>query len=224
MIKWISLVASWLFRIYIETICFRMRALGPNVDPRRKDLKQRFIYAFFHENALLPCFQFASPNIHVLISQHADGEMVAGVCRHLGVPTIRGSSTRGGVEATRKMVRAGRHCHIVVIPDGPRGPRRHVEPGLIFLASRTQLPIVVAGIGYRNPWRLPTWDRFAIPRPFSEALILTADPIVIPADLDKAQLEPHRAAVEAALVQLTERAERVVNRGRTPFDHISPSR
>ncbi|MBI3408387.1 MAG: lysophospholipid acyltransferase family protein [Planctomycetes bacterium] len=211
-IKWISLLGAWLIKVYMGTICVRVRSLVGEFDPRHKNLEGRFIYAFFHEGILLPCSLFARRNIHVLISQHADGELIARVCGHLGFSTIRGSTTRGGARALRQMIDVGRTGHIAVIPDGPRGPRRHVEQGLIYLAARTGMAIVPVGIGYRKPWRLPTWDKFAIPRPFSESWALAAEPIAIPTDLEKKQLEAFRLSVEAALNRINEIAERVANR------------
>src|SRR5262249_27404667 len=106
----------------------------------------------------------------------------------------------------------GSRAHLAVIPDGPRGPRRHVEQGLIYLAARTGMPIIPVGIGYRKPWRLPTWDKFAIPRPFTECRALAAPPRIIPTDLEKKHLESFRVSVEAALNRINEVAERTANR------------
>ena len=59
--------------------------------------------------------------------------------------------------------------HLTITPDGPRGPRRHMAPGPIYLASKLGLPLVLMGYAYDRPWRLHSWDRFAIPRPGSRA-------------------------------------------------------
>jgi lysophospholipid acyltransferase (LPLAT)-like uncharacterized protein len=160
----------------------------------------------------VPCYQFARRDILVLISQHADGEMIAQVCKHIGYGTVRGSSTRGGLKAMREMIRAADNCHIAIMPDGPRGPRRHVELGLIYLAAKTGLPLVLAGVGHDRPWRLKTWDRFAMPRPWSKSVILTLKPIHIPENATKAELETYRQQVEQALVEVTDCAERLASR------------
>src|SRR5262245_24025137 len=123
MIALIGLFGAVVIRLWLSTLSFRYRSLGKNVDPHQKP-DGRYIYVFWHENILLPCYQYARRDIKVLISQPADGEMIAQVCQHTGFGTIRGSSTRGGMKALRKMLRASRNCHIAVIPDGPRGPRR----------------------------------------------------------------------------------------------------
>jgi hypothetical protein len=98
--------------------------------------------------------------------------------------------------------------HVAITPDGPRGPRRELAQGAVFLASRMGLPIVPMGLGYDRPWRLKSWDRFAVPRPFSRARGVVGPEIHIPADLDRAGIESHRLAVERILNDLTGEAER----------------
>jgi lysophospholipid acyltransferase (LPLAT)-like uncharacterized protein len=74
---------------------------------------------------------------------------------------------------------------LILTPDGPRGPRRHLAEGAIFLASRLRMPIVCMGFGFDRPWRQNSWDRFAIPRPFSRARAVISSYMEIPADLSK---------------------------------------
>src|SRR6266498_3320335 len=148
------------------------------LDARRR----RCIYAFWHGN-MLAATKFG-PHVQVLISHHADGELIAQVIQRLGMHTVRGSTTRGGARAVLELIRHDRPAHVVITPDGPRGPRRHVQPGMIFLASRTGMPIVLLGIGYQKAWRARSWDRFAVPYPFSLATFVTSAPIQVPRDLD----------------------------------------
>jgi lysophospholipid acyltransferase (LPLAT)-like uncharacterized protein len=209
MIKAAGFSAAWALRLWLGTLCYRYRALGPNIDPRRPENRQRYIYAFWHENMLLPACFYGRCDIHVLISQHADGQFIAEVCRHLGFPTVRGSTTRGGVEAMRHMLKLGRSVHLAITPDGPRGPRRRVQPGLVYLAAKTGLPIVPAGIAYDRPWRARSWDRFALPRPWSRAIAVTDELVVVPLDATREQLEEYRQRVEDMMLRLTEVAERL---------------
>lgn len=211
-IKWVGLFGSWLIRLWVGTLAYRYRPLGPDMNPLRPGFKGRFIYAFWHENMLLPCYHYARRDIKVLISEHADGELIAQVCRHIGFGTVRGSKTRRGTKALLEMVHASKDCHIAFIPDGPRGPRRHVELGLIFLAAKTGLPLVLMGIGYDRPWRLNTWDRFALPRPWSRAVLVTSAPIPIPADLGRRELEQYRVQIEKTLNDVNDRAEQLAAR------------
>src|SRR5262249_17845039 len=201
-------------------VSYEYRPLGPNVDPTRPGITSRYIYAFWHENMLCLLSQYAQPNIHVLISRHADGQLIAELARHLGFGLVRGSTNRGGVEAVRQMLRLSQDAHLAVTPDGPRGPRRIIQPGLIYLAARTGLPIIPIGIGYRRPWRMHSWDQFAVPRPFTHMKCVTAEPICIPAEADKEKLEHYRCQVERSLLEMCELAERWAEADRWPDAQI----
>lgn len=211
LIKLIGLLGAWLLRIYLSTVRYAYRPQGLWLAPDAPELPGPFIYVVWHEYLLMPCLAYMSEGktTKVLISQHADGEMIAEACRHLGVGTIRGSSTRGGVDALRQLMEASNTFHLLVIPDGPRGPRRRLATGVVYLASRTGLPIIPAGVGYDRPWRLKSWDRFAIPRPFSRVLTVSRKPIQVPPGVDKASLEQYRQQVEAELLLVTEAAEKL---------------
>ena len=209
LIKAAGFSAAWALRLWLGTLSYRYRPLGPNVDPRRPECRRRYIYAFWHENMLLPAYHYGHARVHVLISQHADGQLIAEVCRHLGFGTVRGSTRRDGARAVRRMLKLGRSAHLSITPDGPRGPRRQVQPGLIYLAARTGLPVVPAGFAYDNPWRARSWDRFALPRPWSRATCVTGEPVVVPAEARREELEEYRRRVEEALLVVTEAAERL---------------
>ncbi len=204
LIRMVSRVASVLVRLLVGSLRYRYQPLGPNVDPNQPDFQGRYIYAFWHENLLLPAYHYGRPDIWVLISQHADGELIAQTCQHLGFRVVRGSTTRdgrsrGGVEAVRQMVRLAQKGHLAFTPDGPRGPRRQVQMGVIYTAALTGLPIVPVGFAWRNAWRMKSWDRFAVPVPFSAAVCVTAEPIAVPETTDRDQLEVYRGRVQEAL-------------------------
>ena len=210
--KWIGFVGAWLIRFWGSTLCYRYRPIGPNRIPHHGPVPGRGIFCFWHENIFLPCCQYPRRDIMVLISRHADGEMIAQCAARLGYGLVRGSSTRGGMEALRQMMRASEDFHIVVMPDGPRGPRRHVELGLLFLAAKTGMPLIPLGIGYDRPWRLNTWDRFAVPRPWSKVVVVTRDEFRVPPDAGRATLEAFRGKVEQSLLDVGALAERLAER------------
>src|SRR5262249_38993092 len=195
LIAWLGLVVAWLVRLWFGTVPYHFRSIKEGVAPHDPQLSTRYIYAFWHENLLVIAGRHRRRDIRVLISRHADGELIAEACRHLGFSLVRGSTTRHAVEALRQMLRGGDSAHLAITPDGPRGPRRRVQPGIVYLASRTGMPIVPAGIAYDRPWRMRSWDRFALPRPFSRAVCVLDEPIVVPPDCDGEQLEvwPQRA-------------------------------
>ena len=118
---------------------------------------------------LFPAYYWSWPEMHILISDHRDGELITQVIRRLGFSVVRGSTTRGGTRALREMTLRIDQGHLCVTPDGPRGPRRSVHQGIAYLCSRTGLPIVGAGMAFQRPWRARSWDRFCVPRPFSPA-------------------------------------------------------
>jgi lysophospholipid acyltransferase (LPLAT)-like uncharacterized protein len=209
LIKATGFSAAWLIRLWLGSLRFHYRPLGPRVAPDQPGLRGRYIYAFWHENMLLPAYQYGRPDVWVLVSKHADGQLIGETCRHLRLRLVYGSTTRGGVAAVRNLLRASQRSHLVITPDGPRGPRRRVQTGLVYLAARTGLPIVPTGIGYDRPWRLRSWDRFALPRPGSEGVCVTHEPVLVPADVDKTALEEYRRRVEEALTEATLVAEQL---------------
>jgi lysophospholipid acyltransferase (LPLAT)-like uncharacterized protein len=212
LIKALGFAIACLVRFWIGTLRYRYRPLGPNFDPTRPGMKGHYIYAFWHENILVPAYHYGRRDIYVLISKHADGQLIAEVIRHLRFRVVAGSTTRGGFEAVRRMLRLSRLAHLVITPDGPRGPRRRIQPGLIYLAARTGLPIVPFGIAYASAWRMRSWDRFALPRPWSEAACVTGQPIYVPDSLNREGLETYRRVVEDQLGFMTAVAERLVSR------------
>ncbi len=166
------------------------------------------IFAFWHSTQLIMGYKGRGQGIHVLISQHRDGEYIARVIRGMGNDVIRGSSSRGGTKAMASMVRAGKRDHfLAVTPDGPKGPREKAQPGIIFLAKKTGQPIMPVGMGYSNCWRLPSWDKFRIPKPFSRVVLRVGELITVPPNLSDEELESYRDELEKTLNRLTAEAE-----------------
>jgi hypothetical protein len=97
--------------------------------------------------------------------------------------------------------------HLTITPDGPRGPRRVLAPGAIYVASKLGMPIVCIGVGYDRPWRFGSWDRFAVPRPGSRCRAVVSPAMRIPGDLDREGVEHYRQQVQRMLNRLTLEAE-----------------
>jgi lysophospholipid acyltransferase (LPLAT)-like uncharacterized protein len=193
----VGVSGAWLIRRLVGTCRFHFRYDDPMVNPEvARRLGRRYIYAFYHEVMLFPAYYWAWPEMQILISDHRDGELITQVVKRLGFGVVRGSTTRGGARALREMTQRVDRGNLCVTPDGPKGPRRHVHQGMIYLASRTGLPIVGAGMAFRDPWRARSWDRFAVPRPFRTAACVTPEPVVVPPDADRDTLESCRQEVE----------------------------
>lgn len=202
-----SLLSTACIRHWMGTLDYRVDFGDPTVDPVHPAYRGTKIYVFWHENILLPLYLRGHSNIAMLLSRHHDADILARVAVMMGFGIVRGSTFKGGSVALRELAGRAERENLTITPDGPRGPRRHLAPGCIFLASTMQIPIVAMGFGYERPWRLGTWDRFAIPRPWSRARGVVSRAIHVPPDLDREALERQRAGVERLLVHLSDDAE-----------------
>lgn len=182
----IGFVASWIMRLFYLTV--RVRVNDPagilTKDPGP------LIWCFWH-NAI-----FIAPLVYrrylrrhrrmvVLTSASRDGAMLAETMRQLGMQAVRGSSSRRGAQALvecRRAVREGNHLSIT--PDGPRGPCCQMAPGVLQLARVCGVPVVPLAIHCHSAWRLKTWDRLRIPKPFSRVTLTFHPPEVIREDLE----------------------------------------
>jgi lysophospholipid acyltransferase (LPLAT)-like uncharacterized protein len=201
-----GLVTAEAIRAWMSTLDYRAAFYDRSVDPAGGIGGPR-IYIFWHENILIPLYLRGHCRLAMLLSQHRDADILARVAHHLGFDCVRGSTYRGGARAIWELLERSRHQHLTMTPDGPRGPRRQLALGAVYLASRLQLPLVVMGFGYDRPWRANSWDRFAVPRPFSRARAVIGPPVMLPPDLNRDNLEQARRQVEHLLNSLTWEAE-----------------
>ena len=106
--------------------------------------------------------------IYCLISASKDGAWLAALFHSVGVRTVRGSSSRLGREAAGELLEAlDAGYDVGITPDGPRGPSYEMKPGMLVVAKRARSRVVLMGIDFTSSWRLPSWDGFYIPKPFS---------------------------------------------------------
>ena len=166
------------------------------------------IYAFWHGRMMALCFTHRRQHIHIMVSEHRDGEVIAKTVRLLGFVPVRGSTTRGGRRALFQIAeRACSGYDAAITPDGPKGPRWRVQPGVITLAQRTGLPIIPVANGASMSKIISSWDRFLIPLPFSKVVILLGAPISVPRKLSQEGLEEKRVELERAILALTREAD-----------------
>ena len=198
-----------LLRSWHATTRIHVDVADPALDPRSG--AEGKIYCFWHEHLLFFGHLVAHSGIHVLISKSRDGERIARVVEQLGFHSIRGSTMRGGASAALAALHLPPNANLGITSDGPRGPRRQVKAGAVFLSSRTQRPIVPLAVGYSRAWRARrSWDQMALARPFSRIVVSAGEPIQVPADADEGTLADYRLRVETAMHELTERAESMV--------------
>jgi lysophospholipid acyltransferase (LPLAT)-like uncharacterized protein len=161
-----ALAASWRVRLVHEE---RWRVLH--------DQGQPVVFLLWHE-ALLPLlWQHRGQGIAIVVSEARDGQYLSDLAASLGYRAVRGSSTRGGARALLGAVRELRAgCSIAFTPDGPRGPRRELKPGVIVAAQRGGAVIVPIHAEADRAWRLHSWDRFMIPQPLARVRITYGRP------------------------------------------------
>jgi len=198
--------ASWLGALLLTLLglTWRVERVGTAEREARRQAGERWIFALWHARLLPLTFLHRHWGVGVLISQHRDGELIARIVERLGYATGRGSSTRGGEEGARDMLRLAEEGRILAItPDGPRGPAEKVKPGLVYLASRTGYVIVPVAASTRQAWRLRSWDGFRVPRPFARVLVGYGPPIAIPTRLDDHETEAWRVRIQGAIEDIT---------------------
>ncbi len=201
-----GLIGSWLIRAWMPTLRIEFDLCDSEIVPK-KSPPRKYLFSLYHENMLLPTFLYRNCGVSILVSSHADGEIVHQIARRFGYGTIRGSSTRGGSKALYEMIRKGSRQHLVITPDGPRGPRRQVQNGIAMLAIATGMPIVPTSVEFRSGWRANSWDRFAIPKPFSRVCLITGPAILPPKPDEFFALKQFRRQIEEAMQEVTRRAD-----------------
>lgn len=146
------------------------------------------IVSFWHAQQLMMPLAIPRLVAHVLISQHRDGELIRRIIARFGLDAVRGSSTRGGAEALRRMIRIGRSGgNLALTPDGPKGPRQIAKIGVIQLARATGAPIIPMAFGCSKKL-FASWDRFIMPYPFSRGIFLMGPPIWVSPDASADEL------------------------------------
>lgn len=169
-VGWIVRVGVWLLRALAST--WRMETVNgePLAEARRSG--RRVLFALWHGELLPLLWHQRGENVAIVISDHRDGEIIARIAESLGYATVRGSSSKGGSRALIGLMReidAGRDGAIT--PDGPRGPARLFAPGAAVAAHRTGALIAPIRARASRAWRLRSWDRFLVPKPFARVTV-----------------------------------------------------
>lgn len=203
----VSLAATASIRRWMGSLDYAVLYEDPAVDPVDRRYQGSKIYVFWHENILFPLALRGHSNIFMLLSRHFDANVLGSVAGMMGFGVVRGSTFEGGSVVLRQLAERAARSNLTITPDGPRGPRRRLAAGCVFLASTLRIPIVAMGFGYDRPWRFDTWDQFALPRPFSRARAVVSRPIAVPPNLDRGEIERYREGVERVLTRLSDDAE-----------------
>ncbi len=209
--QWLVLnVAPPLVHLYIRLlhVTLRIEVRGAEALAAARRDPGHYILAFWHSRFVLMPYCYPGPRIVVLSSNHRDAEALVRILRRFGIEQARGSSTSGGATGLRQILRkVAEGCDVGLTPDGPRGPRRRVQPGVIAVARFTGLPIIPVSFSASPARRLRTWDRTLLPKFFSRGIFVYGDPIVVPREADDRSQEDKRLALEAELDRITDLAD-----------------
>lgn len=160
---WYTLFLGWTTRIYwFKTD--EAKALEDN--------GKGLIYAIWHNQQLFLLYPYRGQKIAPLISKSSDGEYIARCLPHFGMIAVRGSTSKGGARALIKLIQAAREGYRPMLtPDGPRGPIYTVQPGILFLAKKTGLPIIPVGTALSHKIKVGSWDKMRVPLPFGKTAL-----------------------------------------------------
>ena len=210
---WVQGAAAWLMAGLLRLLWLTFRKeihVHPDAAAYQSGERQA-IFAFWHGRMILfPFFTPKGRRMHVLISHHRDGELIARLIAHFGVASVRGSSSKGAKEATQKLLEKIAEGHnISITPDGPRGPAFKAQRGALHLARLSSVPLVPVSVAASRYTKLKSWDGFMIPHPFAQIRMEVAAPIMVASDANLSDLKQSKDALEAALNAAGERADTI---------------
>jgi lysophospholipid acyltransferase (LPLAT)-like uncharacterized protein len=167
------------------------------------------IYSFWHDRIIAGTYYFRNRGIIVLSSSSFDSEYTARCIQRLGFGIIKGSSTRGGIQALVGMIRMMKQGFAMAFTiDGPKGPRYEAKAGPVVLAKKTGNPLMPFVIECEKYWTIKSWDRLQIPKPFTKANLIIGKPIYVNANARDEELEIKRLELQGALNDLVEIGEK----------------
>ncbi|WP_135081675.1 lysophospholipid acyltransferase family protein [Terasakiella sp. SH-1] len=203
----------WIGAQYIRLVYLTGRWDVVNGDVPRKfwDEDKPFILAFWHGRILLmPYCWDRKKNIHMLISAHRDGQLIARTVGHFGIHTIEGSTSKGGATALRAMLKSLKNGECIgITPDGPRGPRMRASAGVVNVAKMSGVPVIPCAFGAAKRKHVRSWDRFCVAWPFSKGVFVWGDPIHVPKTAKGEELDQYQQVIEDQLTHVTNEADRL---------------
>ena len=227
--KFASFCAVILFRLLFLTC--RKKFIGKVPEARLETVRgqidrEHFVLCVWHDALLLPTFSAPRPlrqQCCCLVSQHTDGSYLADAMALMDYTAVRGSSKRGGAEAIREIVDGTAGKHIIITPDGPRGPRRQLKVGPLYIAAQTGRRLLPGAMVVKNGWRIRgNWTDLLIPMPFTTIYLITGEPIAVPANLERHELHNYMTIAQDAMDRLNEEADKMYSR--QPGNEFIPRR
>jgi lysophospholipid acyltransferase (LPLAT)-like uncharacterized protein len=169
------------------------------------------ILSFWHGRIFPATLYFQRRGIVVITSENYDGEWIARIITRFGYGTARGSTSKGGSRALLQLVRQVKSTAVAFTLDGPRGPAEVAQPGAVWLSKATGNPLVPFHVEAASSWRLKSWDRTQIPKPFSKVALAIGAPLYVPRDADETALEEWRHKLQQSLSEVRSRCEQLLS-------------
>jgi lysophospholipid acyltransferase (LPLAT)-like uncharacterized protein len=217
-------LACFVGALYIRLVRYsgRWRIEREHIPESFRGAGKPFILAFWHGRLMMMPYCWRRTNlVNMLISGHRDGRLISQTVKHFNIESVIGSTTSGGAQAMRHLIRLMRNGGIVgITPDGPRGPRMRVGEGTVALARLSGAAIVPATFAASRRRVMGSWDRFVLALPFTRGVFLWGEPIVVPRDADSETLVASRQKLEGAMNDLTRRADAMM--GQTAIEPDAP--
>jgi len=204
--RWLTALGYWLLQIWARTLRFELEDRAGVVNAPPND---RYIGALWHNRLLLFPFilrrYLPQRSGAALISASRDGAILADLVERFGFDTVRGSSSRKGASAIRQLgevIAGGRD--VVITPDGPRGPAYVLGQGIIYLAQQSGTEVVPINMEFSSSWRVKSWDRFFLPKPFSTVRVIFDRPHRVADTTTEAEFEKERLRLQKTMLALVE--------------------
>ena len=170
----------------VDLLCKSLKVTFKNryVINNLENQNQNFVLAFWHGQMLLAWYLHRNKNFTALISKSKDGDLLEKILKHWKYNIVRGSSNDGGNIALGIMIDYARNNESVLItPDGPRGPLNKMKAGAVIIAKKSNIPLILVGVGYNKKRTLKSWDKFEIPKFFSLVKAVYSEPVYVNSDL-----------------------------------------
>ena len=200
----ITALGGFVLRLLGST--WRVRRVGNEAFDAFRARNEPFIVIFWHGEIVPITWIHRGTGFAPLISRHSDGEVIARIVENLGYRTVRGSTSRGAVRALLETVQhVNDGITVAFTPDGPRGPRHVFTPGALIVAQRTGRPIIALGATASRAWRLKSWDRHVVPKPFATVTIRYSQPEYVQAP-NAREAEKEQGRFETLLASMADRS------------------
>jgi len=210
---WKQNLVGWLVVLIVRALALSLRyRFEDRAGILNGTLKGPLVFCLWHNRLAfaVPIYRrFICPKsprvgMAAMVSASKDGGFLAGIFEIMDVVAVRGSSSRRGGQALLELAKLAQQGYdLTITPDGPRGPRYHVQDGVLALAQVTSLPVIPCSYYFHSKVQLKSWDRLQIPLPFSRCDAILEKPVTIPREISAAERERLRNQIEQTLLQIS---------------------